>query len=139
MPRKPENFTKRAAQVRAASLRWYHRQAALHQALGLTTRGTPRKLKAWPELHGLPEREQHKRRQQSRRAGLAAQGLTTRGTQRQHYRWPELHGLAGRDRQRVREGIWYYRRTTARARSTVSQLLTPGHNAALAMKLKEGR
>jgi hypothetical protein len=125
MPPRPVNFSRRARQLRAASLKWSRRVAAERKALGLTTRGTVRQHQQHPDLHGLPEKVQHKLRAAQRRAAFAARGLTSRGTSRvAHYAsYPELGALRGRDRALARMRAWYYRRVNASARSAVKFLL----------------
>lgn len=108
MAPKIKNFTKRGAQLRAASLKWSRKVAAERQALGLTTRGTVRKVRQWPALHGRPDREQHLRRNAIYRHERSQGGLlTVKGTARKNYLWPELAGLTGAVRERVRCRLWH--------------------------------
>jgi hypothetical protein len=140
MPRRITDFSRRAAQCRKATRKWFRRLHAERKALGLTTRGTVRKLRQWPEMRGLSVRERRRRQAMALRVEKSASGLLTqKGTVRKNYLWPELNGMPPRRRELERMRRWYHKRATQRGRSTVASLLAGGNNSALALQLKGAR
>jgi hypothetical protein len=117
-----KNFSRRSGQLRWSSREYHRRLAAERRALGLTTRGTVRKLLVWPELHGRSDREQHTVRMRFYRRRKSKFGkLTTKGNPRRNYSWPELVGLTGPMRARVRVRLWLQKKVRRERLSTLNQ------------------
>lgn len=99
---------------RSANKRWALRLR------GLTSKGTPRRLKVW-NLGRKTEAEKKLIRQRITRRDNLAAGLRFDGKPRQNYRWPELDGLTGRERMIKRIVIWQRRRRAEKKQTALDR------------------
>lgn len=95
----------RRQQINAAARRYYRRQKQKRAAAGLTTRGTARVYRQWPELGDLTGRERQTEQQRRRRRERMAAGLNYRGHERQRQWRPTLRKLRHTDLRRYRNAL----------------------------------